>query len=397
MAKKIRGHGEGSIHQRSSGSWRAQISSGVKRYGKTFKKKADAQDWLRKMQNQLEMGLEIEGGKLTLAEYLPQWLEMRKTSLRPSTVYQYRQIIRDHIIPHAGEIPLRDLRLARVERLYTNLHDLGVSVRTVQFVHAVLHAALAKAIKYGHIGRNPAHGASLPRNTHSEMNVLDANQVTQFLIAAQDSRYEALYSLAIHTGMRQGELFGLKWTDLNWNHGELKVQRQVKLETGKGWTFADPKTKRGRRTIKLGNEILKLLRTHKKNQDAQKSIMGSRWKENGLVFPSLAGTPSNPSNLRKEFLKVLDRAGLPRIRFHDLRHTAASLMLSNGIPLNVVSNRLGHSQPSTTLDIYAHLFSETQVDAARIMDDLVTPIKLDMREFGNQKVSHGENEMVTPE
>ena len=174
-------------------------------------------------------------------------------------------------------------------------------------------------------------------------------------------------------------------------------KRQVKRETGKEWAFADPKTKRGRRTIKLGNEILKLLRTHKENQDAQKSIMGSRWKENGLVFPSLAGTPSNPSNLRKEFLKVLDRAGLPRIRFHDLRHTAASLMLSNGIPLNVVSNRLGHSQPSTTLDIYAHLFSETQADAAKIMDDLVTPIKLDMREFGNQKVIQGENEMDIPE
>ena len=397
MAKKIRGHGEGSIHQRSSGSWRAQISSGDKRFGKTFKKKADARDWLRKMQNQLEMGLEIEGGKLTLAEYLPQWLEMRKTSLRPSTVYQYRQIIRDHITPYAGEIPLRDLRLARVERLYTNLHDSGVSVRTVQFAHAVLHAALAKAIKYGHIGRNPAHGASLPRNNHSEMNVLDANQVTQFLIAAQDSRYEALYSLAIHTGMRQGELFGLKWTDLNWNRGELKVQRQVKIETGKGWTFADPKTKRGRRTIKLGNEILKLLRTYKENQDAQKSITGSSWKENGLVFPSLVGTPSNPSNLRKDFLQVLDRAGLPRIRFHDLRHTAASLMLSNGIPVNVVSNRLGHSQPSTTLDIYAHLFSETQAEAARIMDDLVTPIKLDMSEFGSQKVIQGENEMDIPE
>jgi integrase len=229
------------------------------------------------------------------------------------------------------------------------------------------------------------------------MNVLDANQVTQFLIAAQDSRYEALYSLAIHTGMRQGELFGLKWMDLNWNRGELKVQRQVKLETGKGWTFADPKTKRGRRTIKLGNEILKLLRTHKKNQDAQKSITGSSWKENGLVFPSLVGTPSNPSNLRKDFLEVLDRAGLHRIRFHDLRHTAASLMLSNGIPVNVVSNRLGHSQPSTTLDIYAHLFSETQVEAARIMDDLVTPIKLDMSEFGNQVVIQGENEMQIPE
>ena len=397
MAKKIRGHGEGSIHKRSSGSWRAQISSGVKRYGKTFKKKADAQDWLRKMQNQLEMGLEIEGGKLTLAEYLPQWLEMRKTSLRPGTAYQYRQIIQDHIIPHAGEIPLRDLRLARVERFYTNLHDSGVSVRTVQFVHAVLHAALAKAINYGHIGRNPAHGASLPRYTHTEMMVLDADQVTQFLIAAQVSRYEGLYSLAIQTGMRQGELFGLKWTDLNWDRGELKIQRQVKRETGKEWAFADPKTKRGRRTIKLGDGILKLLRTHKKNQDVQKSIMGPRWKKNGLIFPSTVGTPSNTSNMTKDFRKVLDMAGLPRIRFHDLRHTAASLMLNNGIPVIVVSNILGHSKPSTTLDIYGHLLSDTRADAAKIMDDLVTPIKLDMTGLDNQEVLQEEIEMQISE
>ncbi len=140
----------------------------------------------------------------------------------------------------------RRKKKAQVERLYTNLISSGVGMRTVRLVHAVLHAALEKAINYGHIGRNPAHGPSLPRYTHSEMKFLDANQATQFLIAAKDSRNEALYYMAIHTSMRQGELFGLKWTDLNWNNGELKIQRQVKRETGKGWTFADPKTKRGR-------------------------------------------------------------------------------------------------------------------------------------------------------
>ena len=332
MANKIRGHGEGSIHQRPSGRWRAQISGGGKRFGKTFKKKADAQDWLRKMQNQVEMGLDIEGGKLTLAQYLPQWLESRKTSLRPSTAYQYRQIIRDHILPHIGKIRLDDLRLSKIERLYTDLLGSGVSVRTVRLVHAVLHVALEKAIKYGHIGRNPAHGASLPRLRHSEMKVLDADQVTQFLIAAQGSCNEALYYLAIHTGMRQGELFGLKWTDLQWDQGDLRIQRQVKRVPRKGWAFADPKTKKGRRTIKLGDEILKLLRAHKKRQEAQKIVVGELWMENWLIFPSSRGTPINQSSLRKEFLKVLDRAKLPKIRFHDLRHTAASLMLNNGIP-----------------------------------------------------------------
>ena len=397
MANKIRGHGEGSIHRRSSGSWRAQISSSGKRFGKTFKKKAEAQDWLRQMQNQLEMGLDIKGGKLTLAQYLPQWLEKKKTSLRPSTAYQYNQIIRDHILPHIGKIRLEDLRLSKIERLYSDLLGSGVSVRTVRLVHAVLHVALVKAINYGHIARNPAHGASLPRLSHSEMNVLDADQVTQFLIAVQGSCDEALYYLAIHTGMRQGELFGLKWTDLQWDKGELRIQRQVKRVPRKGWTFADPKTKKGRRTIKLGDEILKLLSAHKKRQDAHKVIVGELWMENGLIFPASMGTPLHQSNLRKEFLKVLERAKLPKIRFHDLRHTAASLMLNNGVPPIVVSNRLGHSKPSITMDVYGHLYQETQTDAAKIMDDLVTPIKLDMREFETQDVSRGESEPFTPE
>ncbi len=397
MANKIRGHGEGSIHRRSSGSWRAQISSSGKRFGKTFKKKAEAQDWLRKMQNQLEMGLDIKGGKLTLTQYLPQWLEKKKTSLRPSTAYQYSQIIRDHILPHIGKIRLEDLRLSKIERLYSDLLGSGVSVRTVRLVHAVLHVALVKAINYGHIARNPAHGASLPRQSHSEMNVLDTDQVTQFLIAVQGSCDEALYYLAIHTGMRQGELFGLKWTDLQWDKGELRIQRQVKRVPRKGWTFADPKTKKGRRTIKLGDEILKRLSAHKKRQDAHKVVVGELWMENGLIFPSSMGTPLHQSNLRKEFLKVLDRAKLPKIRFHDLRHTAASLMLNNGVPPIVVSNRLGHSKPSITMDVYGHLYQETQTDAAKIMDDLVTPIKLDMREFETQDVSIEESEPFTPE
>jgi len=391
MVNKIRGHGEGSIHQRSSGSWRAQLSIDGKRYGKTFKKKAAAQDWLRMMQNQLELGSTIEGGKLTLEEYLPQWLENSKASLRSSTAHQYGQIFRDHILPYIGAIQLKDLRLAQIERLYTDLLGSGVSVRTVRLVHAVLHVALEKAIKYGHIARNPAHGASLPRQSHSEMNILDVDLVTRFLIAAQGSPNEALYNLAIHSGMRQGELFGLKWSDLQWNYGELKIQRQVKRVTGHGWTFADPKTKKGRRTIKLGDEILKLLRAHKKRQETQKLDKGERWVENGLIFPSSVGIPLNPSNLRKDFLKVLDRANLPKIRFHDLRHTAASLMLNNGVPPIVVSNRLGHSKPSITLDVYGHLYQEMQTNAAKIMDDLLTPIKLDVMEFETHDALKGQN------
>jgi integrase len=174
--------------------------------------------------------------------------------------------------------------------------------------------------------------------------------------------------------MRQGELFGLKWFNLQWNSGALHIQRQVQNVPGQGWSFLEPKTRSGRRTIKLGEGTLQVLRVHKQNLIVLKAVAGNRWKENDLIFPSSAGTPGNPSNLRVDFNRVLEKAGLHKIRFHDLRHTAASLLLNNNVSAIVVSRMLGHSKPSTTLDIYGHLYLEKQDEAAEIMDRLVTPI-----------------------
>ncbi len=312
---------------------------------------------------------------------------MRRPSLRQSTIEQYEQVIRDHILPRLAETCLKDLRLPSLEHFYSDLLRAGASKRTVRLVHAVLHAALEKALRYRYITHNPAHGAALPRYGHREMRVLDEDQVTRLLIAAQDSRHETLYYLAVQTGMRQGELFGLKWSDVNWGSGELSVKRQVKRKTGGGWAFASTKTARGTRKIKLGPEILKRLRDHEQEVGVMKTEAGPQWKENGLIFPSTVGTPLGQSNLRRDFFRVLDRAGLPRIRFHDLRHTAASLMLNNGIPLIAVSNILGHSKPSTTLDIYAHLYQDVQSDAARIMDDLITPVSFDVSDLKESTAS----------
>jgi len=200
-----------------------------------------------------------------------------------------------------------------------------------------------------------------------------------------------LYYLGIHTGLRQGELFGLKWSDLRWETGTVHVQRQVERVPGQSWAFVDPKTKAGRRTIKLGEGILQVLRLHMEKQNFQKATAGNHWKEHNLIFTSSVGTPGDPSNLRKDFRRVLQDAGLPKIRFHDLRHTAASLMLNNGVPPIVVSKRLGHSKPSTTINTYGHLYVEMQNEAARIMDDLVTPIPIEMGKIGSQNVVVGEN------
>jgi integrase len=381
MAKKIRGRGEGSIYRRSYGAWRAQIYIKGRRLGKTFKKKTDALRWLRDTQHKLDRGYDFTRSLITLGEYLPRWLKHKRASLSASTVCQYEQVIQDHILPYFGKTQLKDLRLSRIERHYRELQAAKIGIRTIRFTHAVLHAALERAIKYGLLLQNPAHGATIPMETRSEMKVLNKEQVTQFLIAAQDSPHRMLYYLAINTGMRQGEIFGLKWSDVDWEKGILVVQRQVKRIPGQGWKFSAPKTKAGRRTIKLGEGLVQELRSHKDRQAFQKAVVGDRWQEHDLICPSSIGTPCNQSNLRKDMLRILKAAELPTIRFHDLRHTAASLMLNNGVPPIVVSKILGHSKPSVTLDIYGHLYSEMQTSAAEIMHELVSPIPLDLDEF----------------
>jgi integrase len=378
MANKIRGRNEGSISRRPNGKWRAQVSLNGKRLSFGAKSKEDCQVWLRKIQDNLDRGLDYEGGKSTLKDYLALWLEASKSSLRPKTAYQYEQIIRLHINPLLGNICLNELRQSRIEIFYGELRKAGVGVRTIRLTHSVLHRAFEKALGYGLILRNPAQGASLPRYEHSEMQVLDESQVSQFLVAAHGSQHEALYHLAVVTGMREAELFGLKWIDLQWQSGILYVRRQIQNVPGQSWSFGEPKTRAGRRTIRLGEGTLQALRLHRQRQLLQKAAMGEHWKELDLIFPSSVGTPLHPSNMRKDYNRVLDAAGIPRIRFHDLRHTAASLMLNHGIPVIVVSKILGHSKPSITLDIYGHLYQEMQSEAAQIMDRLVTPVEIDL-------------------
>ena len=376
MAKKIRGRNEGSLSQRSNKNWQAQIYNDGKRISHTFTTKQAAQVWLRQMQGQLEQGLNYQGTKTTLAEYLPQWLENSRITLRENTAYHYALVVRKHILPRIGKLQLKDLTLARVEQFYSQLIQDGIGIRTVRITHNILHKALEKAVRYRLILYNPCHGAALPRYKHGEMKVLDQSQVTTFLIAAQDSPYQALYHLAVVTGMRQGELFGLKWSDLQWTSGILHVQRQAHDIAGKGASFSEPKTKSGRRTIALGDNTLQVLRQHRNSEPGRISTAGNRWKDNDLIFPSTFGTPINPSNMRLDFNQVLVKAGLPKIRFHDLRHTAASLMLNHGVPAIVVSKILGHSKPSITLDIYGHLYVEMKDEAAKLMDQLVSPIRV---------------------
>jgi integrase len=386
MANKNRGRNEGSVFQLANKHWRAQIYQSGSRHSRNFLTKEDALGWLRTTRVNMERGFDLKGGNTTVAEYLDEWLDNHRISLRSKTAHSYSRMIKNHILPFLGNKRLKDLKLVTIEEFYSELLQKGLGPRTIRITHNILHTSLAKAVKYGLLIYNPTQGASLPRYFHNEMNVMDTSQVTQFLVAAQNSKYRVLFHFAITTGMRFGELLGLRWMDVQWNAGVIHVQRQMQDVPGEGCVFVEPKTNAGRRTIKLGEGSLDLLRHHKQDQEFQRKIVGQRWRGMDLVFTNSVGGPGVTSNIRKEFHRVLDLAGLPQIRFHDLRHTTASLLLNNKVPVIVVSNMLGHSKPSVTLDIYAHVFHDMQGEAAVIMDRLVTPIKVDIPSFSEQTV-----------
>ena len=384
MARRRSNH-EGSIWKQGS-HWRAPVSVDGRRITKTFKTVDECRIWLQQTTRQVDQGLSYTTAKVTLEQYLEEWLNIHRSTLTPKTGDRYWQIARDYILPILGKYKLKDLSLARVERCYQTLQEQGASVRTIRYVHSILHRCFKDAIYRGVIGFNPVHGAQLPKKPHQEMAILDEYEAMQFLMAAKSNRYCTLFNLAIKTGMRQGELLALRWSDLDWRKGNLRVQRQTQRVTGQGMVFVAPKTKSGRRTIPLGDEMLQILRQHWEKQQLEKALAGERWQDLDLIFPTRWGTTQCPSNVLKEFKAVLHAAGLRKIRFHDLRHTAASLMLNSNVPAFVVSKILGHSKPSTTLDIYGHLIPVMHQEVGNLMDELLTPIEVKMGETVDQSL-----------
>ena len=380
MTRK-RGNNEGSITKLPSGSFRAQITLDGKRLNYTARTRKECQEWLRKTLNHIDEGLTFKGTQITTGEYLTGWLIDTKPSLRPKPAHQYGKLIENHIIPALGKVKLKDLRPGHINALYRNRLESGIGTRTIRYIHSTLHRALQVAVNQGLLTRNPASGCTPPRYVHDEMTIFNESQVTTFLIAARGSRHEALYTMAVKTGMRQGELLGLKWSDLDWTTGQLQVKRQVQRVKGQGFVFLEPKTRSGRRTVQLGEAMLQALRKHKEMQDLEKSFAGARWQEYDLIFASTVGTATDLNNLGKEFRKILATTGLPKIRFHDLRHTAASIMLKHNIPVLTVSRFLGHARASITLDIYGHLIPGMIEEVGKLMDDVITPVPVDLEDL----------------
>jgi integrase len=384
MTKK-RANNEGSIYKRSYGSWSVQVSLQGRRLSRTFKTQRECQEWVKKTRGQIDDGMTYDATKITLSEFLAEWLISTKTFKARSTWQHYEQLIRSYISPNIGKIKVQSLKPEHIQSFYNRLFDSQVGIYTIRKIHITLHSALQQAVKTGMIGRNPASLAKPPREPATEIAILNENEVSQLLLSAQGHRWEALFHLAVVSGMRQMELLGLKWSDLDWINQTIKVERQLERPNGDGVKFSSPKTLYGKRSISIGRKTIDILREHYKAQSLKQKSAGDSWQDHGLIFTTNLGTPIHPRNLIRTFKRLLQNAGLPSIRFHDLRHTAASLLLNQGIPVITVSRRLGHAKASITLDVYGHLIPSMQNNLGDLLDEMVTPVAVKF----DEKVEQG--------
>ena len=367
MAKNGNGE-EGITRHMKSGLYMArytvQTPTGPKRktlYGKT---RREVDEKLTAAKADRDRGLLFDADSLTVGRYLERWLaDSVRDTVKAITYETYERLMRLHLVPTLGRVKLKNLTPTHVRGLYREKLDSGLSPSSVQRIHALLHKALTQAVNDGLIPRNATDPVKPPRQSRKEMKTLTPEQAHVFLEAAKDDRLEALYIVAIHTGLRQGELLGISWDEVDLEAGTLSVHRTLSGAKG-GPKFTTPKNNRTRR-VRLTPQAAEALRDHRKRQLEERLRFAGLWQDQGLVFCSTVGTPLSRHNVyKRSFKPLLERAGLPHtFRFHDLRHTFATLMACSGGHVKVVQEMLGHATISITLDLYSHVLQDMQEDA----------------------------------
>ena len=373
--RRGRGQGEGSIFKRRDGRWCAALNLGWKNgkrhrkwfYGET---RDDVQRQLTAALRNHQLGFNVAPGRHTVAQFLERWLtDCVAPSTRPRTLDSYSDSVRLHLRPTIGNIPLANLAPQHVQAMINEKLAAGFSPRSVQYMHSVLSRALNRAVKWDLVPRNVCTLVAPPRVPRHHVEPLSPEDAHRLLDAVKDDQNEALYSVAMALGLRKGEALGLRWLDIDLDAGTVSVRHQ--LQTRRGKTLTEPKSERSRRTLPLPQFAVKALRAHRARQLQARLLAGSRWKETGHVFTTSIGTPMDASRVSKLFRKALKKATLPHKRFHDLRHTAASLLLAQGVHPRVVMETLGHSQISVTMNTYSHVMPTLLRDAADKMDALL--------------------------
>ena len=365
--------GDGAVYRRSDGRWAGNVQVGYQDgrrmakvvYGQT---KAEVVAKVRDLTESVRAGQVTPGRSPRLEEFFDLWLRNIEATIRPSTFTSYSGIVKKHLIPSLGRTSLDRLTVHHVADLLAGKRA-ELSPRTCQYILFVFRNALNKAVRWGMTTRNVAQLVDAPRVSHRDVNVLTPVEALQLVKAARSDRLEALWVLALSTGLRRGELLGLTWSDIDVERRQLRVTKALQRVPEKGLVLAETKTRRGRRSIIIPIGAVEALRRHRARQAEERLLAGSEWHERGFVFTSGRGTPLDGDNLiSRPFRRVLQVAGLPAMRFHDLRHSCASLLLAQGVAPRVVMETLGHSRISVTLDTYTHVLPALQREAADAMD-----------------------------
>jgi integrase len=308
----------------------------------------------------------------TLRAFLEDWLQSIVHSVRPRTWARYSEYVHLHVVPTLGNRTLEGLTPKDIQTLYSQKIRQGLSPRSVLHLHRVIHRALAHAHRWGLVDANQADLVEPPRPEQREMKALSPSETRRVLDAASGDRFEALYVMALTTGMRQGELLGLRWRDVDLGSRSVRVTGSLQYIPGRGLRISSPKTARSRRNVLISELAAAALSEHQRRQKLERAA-STYWEDNDLVFSNRRGRPIYATNLLdRSFSQLLKRAGVPRVRFHDLRHTAATLLLGQGVHPKVVSELLGHTNTSITLDLYSHATPTMQREAAGAFDRLLS-------------------------
>lgn len=357
------------------GMYTTQTPTGPKRKYIYGRRKKDVERKLAEAMGDAARGIVADDKNMTFGEYLDRWMnDAVRGTIRESTYSRDMYLITNHVKPTLGRIKLKNVNALHLQGLYRDRLDSGLSGSTVQKIHHVMHKAFSQAVKWDLIVRNPADAVKVPTASTKEMHPLSAPEARQLLEAARGDRLEAFYVLALHTGMRSGELLGLKWADVDLNNATIRVRRTLtRVGNGRRLALGEPKTRKSRRTVRLTQRATEALISHRARQ-AKKQLRAPVYENTGLVFAGEGGGLINPSNLRqRSFAPLLSCAGLSGrgITFHDLRHTCASLLFQRNVHPKFVQELLGHASVAITLDTYSHMLPGMGGEATDAMADVL--------------------------
>ena len=379
MATK-KANGSGTIRKRADGRWEGKYTLGYEPktgklirksvYGKTQKEVRLA---LSKIVSEMDSGTYAEPSKMKVSQWLDEWLASYTMNIKPATRSAYEEHIRVHIKPSLGDIPLKQLSTRDIQQLYTNLlKERELSPKTVRNIHGVLHRTLEQAKLLGYIRVNLADAAVTPRMEKKQVETLDAEDIGKFLAAIRGTKYEYPLFVAVFTGLRQGELLGLTWDCVDFEHGMLLINKQhnrVKGDTE--FRFASLKNDKAR-VLTVADEVIDVLKLQKQRQESWAAALGNGWENpDNLVFTTEFGRYINNKVLYQNFKRIMKKLGNPNLRFHDLRHTYAVNSLRAGDDIKTLQENLGHATASFTLSTYAHATPGMKRESAKRMTDFI--------------------------